>query len=399
MSFNLFEDTFDFSRIPDYILHDAVHEFLNGWGIEYSQNKYNFRCRLCGDSKDNPNKKRGFILTNPDAWVYFCHNCGTNTSFTSVLKDEDPALHGRVISHAFSSNNRNSNGSDDSYEEEYFEIVPISKLFKEGELLSILDNHPTCIVAKAQCMSRKIPYEVYSKWYVCIEGDEFTSIVNGSKVGNEYKNRIIIPYYNFSGYWYQFDARDITGKSKMRYKNRSDVPREFYKIDLLDTNKPFFLTEGAIDACFISNSVSFGGTAGFKKLIREYPSIINNAHNCTVIWDNDSAGYDKLPESINLGLRWFNWSEISVRDDVKYDNRGNIRAIKDINDLVLYTNAVNTDEKGYINVDSLLKYSESPDGGIIKVNMLYGNRKKMMYKKRQEMKKHTLSNNTVFNWG
>ena len=54
---------------------------------------YNFRCPICGDSKKNRNKTRGYLYAVKANTNFKCHNCGTSMSFNNFLKAVDPTVH------------------------------------------------------------------------------------------------------------------------------------------------------------------------------------------------------------------------------------------------------------------------------------------------------------------
>jgi len=54
---------------------------------------YNCRCPLCGDSRKNKSKARGYFYDVKNNTNYKCHNCGVNLSFNNFLKKLDPNLH------------------------------------------------------------------------------------------------------------------------------------------------------------------------------------------------------------------------------------------------------------------------------------------------------------------
>ena len=56
-------------------------------------NLYNFRCPICGDSKKNKNKMRGYIYSVKTNTNFKCHNCGSSMSFNNFLKQVDPQTH------------------------------------------------------------------------------------------------------------------------------------------------------------------------------------------------------------------------------------------------------------------------------------------------------------------
>ena len=376
---------FDLSLIPNEVLHEAAVEVLHPHQLTggHGNNPYNFRCPICGDSKKHSLKKRGYVLFDKGQWTYVCHNeCGT-MSFLSFLKTFHPDVYRRVIFHGFAKRGRKKPVVELPKTNGYKSQAVYN--FKEGELLSVFDEHPMAKVALSYCEKRKIPHEVYSKWFVCIEGDQFINrdsmgavIRNdrGMPTGNEYKNRLIIPYYRFGGGWMQFDARSFDKDCLMKYRNLEGVDREMYKIDWIDTSRPFFLLEGAIDATFIRNSVSFGGTKHLMSFLEQHPQLKQNAHNGTVLWDNDNAGRDEINKTVRLGFSWFDWSSIKALPEHSVKEDGSYREIKDVNDMVLYTDAITVDEEGFVVIDSLKKYIRKADGGIL-ATMLYGNRDKM----------------------
>ena len=54
---------------------------------------YNFRCPICGDSKKNKSKTRGYIYSVKSNTNFKCHNCGASMSLNNFIKKVDPAVH------------------------------------------------------------------------------------------------------------------------------------------------------------------------------------------------------------------------------------------------------------------------------------------------------------------
>ena len=48
---------------------------------------YQFRCIYCGDSRKNPNKRRGYLYLKGNSYNYCCHNCNHRGSLKELLKD------------------------------------------------------------------------------------------------------------------------------------------------------------------------------------------------------------------------------------------------------------------------------------------------------------------------
>lgn len=392
---------FDYDRIPDDLIHDVVHETLGDRMLTGGTNgsAYNFRCPICGDSKKNPLATRGYVLYKK-GWAYHCHNeCGS-MSFFSFLKNYHSEQYRRLIFHAFKNPSRTKKQVvDNRTEAEKTFNGTESYNFKKGELISIQDDHPSAKEAINYCISRKIPRLVYSRWFVCLRDNKFRDYVDGNYVlndkgkptGNEYGNRIIIPYYRYGGKWVQFDARDLNPNSKLRYRNLEAAEREMYNVDFLNVNEPFFLFEGAIDSTFIRNSVGFGGTKHLMRFLKENPHILKNCHNGTVVWDDDEAGHDEMPRTSKMGFNWFDWSNIKPLPEYKYyidkDGVQRERQIKDMNDAVLYTDAFKYDSDGFITYDSVKKYIKKADGVVSSVQLMirYGNREKKRKAKNKQI--------------
>ncbi len=62
-----------------------------------NDHSWNCRCILCGDSKKNENKARGYFYKAKDGIVYKCHNCGVSKSLYDFLKSIDTALHKEYV--------------------------------------------------------------------------------------------------------------------------------------------------------------------------------------------------------------------------------------------------------------------------------------------------------------
>ena len=57
-----------------------------------SRDLYNFRCPLCGDSKKNQYKARGYAFLREQSIFYKCHNCGESGHLKQLLEKIDPII-------------------------------------------------------------------------------------------------------------------------------------------------------------------------------------------------------------------------------------------------------------------------------------------------------------------
>ena len=58
---------------------------------------YNFRCPLCGDSKKQKSKARGYLYQKKSDLNYKCHNCGASSTFAYLLKGIDEPLYNEYV--------------------------------------------------------------------------------------------------------------------------------------------------------------------------------------------------------------------------------------------------------------------------------------------------------------
>ena len=58
-----------------------------------SDNLYNCRCPICGDSKKNKFKARGYVYDVKNSLAYKCHNCGFSGGIGKLIEQVDPHLY------------------------------------------------------------------------------------------------------------------------------------------------------------------------------------------------------------------------------------------------------------------------------------------------------------------
>ena len=215
-------------------------------------NLYNFRCPICGDSKKNKSKTRGYLYNIKADINFRCHNCGASMTFSNFLKELDPVIHKQYVFERFKTN---STGRGTVVEEPTFKFQP-PKFKKKIKL-------PLCSEVqrgREYLESRRLdPKKFY--W-----AEDFTEFVNsikptfGSNVPKE--PRIIIPLY------YNKDLIGVQGRSinpsPVKYITTifyDDSPK-IYGLDTIRRGSPVFVTEGPFDSTFIRNSIAMCGADG-----------------------------------------------------------------------------------------------------------------------------------------
>ena len=212
-------------------------------------NLYNFRCPLCGDSKKNKSKMRGYLYNIKADINFRCHNCGASMTFSNFLKQLDPVIHKQYVFERFKNN---STGRGTVVEEPTFKFEePKFKTKIRIPLCSEIRRGREYLKAR-----RLDPKRFY--W-----AEDFAGFVNsikptfGSNVPKE--SRIIIPLY------YNKDLIGIQGRSvdpsPVKYITTifyDDAPK-IYGLDNIRQDAPVFVTEGPFDSTFISNSIAMCG--------------------------------------------------------------------------------------------------------------------------------------------
>ena len=68
-----------------------------------SQDLWNCRCPLCGDSSRNKKKSRGYFYRGKNDLYYKCHNCGASHHFGTFLKNFDSTQYGQYVIERYAS--------------------------------------------------------------------------------------------------------------------------------------------------------------------------------------------------------------------------------------------------------------------------------------------------------
>ena len=215
-------------------------------------NLYNCRCPICGDSKKNKNRARGYFYSVKNNTNYKCHNCGLNVSFSNFLKQFDLESHKQYVFEKFKEGHAGKNFTTPQPEFKFEKPKFKSKL----DLPKASENER----AKKYLEDRKINP---NKFYYA---ENFKSWVNSIKpiFEDTFKDepRIIIPLY------YQDNLIGVQGRSlgsnKIKYITimfDENAPK-IYGLDEIKKSETVYITEGPFDSTFIPNSIALCGADG-----------------------------------------------------------------------------------------------------------------------------------------
>ncbi len=270
-------------------------------------NLYNFRCPICGDSKKNKNKTRGYIYQVKNNTNFKCHNCGASMSFNNLLKEIDVNLHKQYTLEKFKEGHTGKN---------FVVQAPKFKFTKPVFKKSInLPKATTNSFANEYLTNRKIDPD---KFYYA---DKFMEWTNTQKQTfdtiKKDERRIVIPMYDESKNLIGFQGRAL-GKSFTKYITvmlDEEAPK-VYGLETIDKKSPIYVVEGPFDSTFITNSVALCGSDGDLGYLK--------GSNIIFVYDNEPRNREivrRVEGCINRNEKVVIWPNNIVD--------------KDINDIVL----------------------------------------------------------------
>jgi transcription elongation factor Elf1 len=215
-------------------------------------NLYNFRCPICGDSKKNKNKTRGYLYSVKANTNFKCHNCGTSMSFNNFLKQVDPAVHKQYSLEKFKEGHTGRNFVVD--EPEFNFETP---KFKQKIDLPKATENPT---AEGYLTGRNLDP---NKFYYAEKFKEWVNSIKPTFEDTKYDEaRIIIPlFYNQNLIGIQGRSLDFNNPKSVKYITvmfNDDAPK-IYGLDNIRTDAPVYVTEGPFDSTFIRNACAMCG--------------------------------------------------------------------------------------------------------------------------------------------
>jgi len=220
---------------------------------------YNFRCPLCGDSKKNKTKARGYLYQVKNNTNFKCHNCGVNISFNNFLKELDPVTQKQYVFEKFKGNNTGKNFPTEEPEDVFKRLNTVPKFKKK--IVIDLPNAFDVSVSKHYLESRAI---LDGEFYYT---ENFQKFVNTLKPGSfsspQYgEERIVIPLVrNERLIGVQGRALSANPVKYLTIMLDDDEPK-VYGLDRIDKGIPVYIVEGPFDSTFLPNSVALCGSDG-----------------------------------------------------------------------------------------------------------------------------------------
>ena len=212
-------------------------------------NLYNFRCPICGDSKKNKSKTRGYLYAVKANTNFKCHNCGASMSLNNFLKQVDPAIHKQYVLEKFKSGHTGRNFVID--EPDFKFDVP--KFKKKINLPKASENPNSAGYLTARRLDP-------AQFYYAEQFKKFVNTLKPTFDDTRYdEERIIIPLY-YEKKLIGLQGRSV-GPNPIKYITvmlDDDAPK-IYGLDKIRRDAPVYVTEGPFDSTFVRNSIAMCG--------------------------------------------------------------------------------------------------------------------------------------------
>jgi len=269
-------------------------------------NLYNFRCPVCGDSKKNKSKTRGYLYAMKADVNFKCHNCGASMTFSNFLKYLDTVIHKQYVFERFKTN---SSGRGTVVEKPTFNFE--APKFKTSIKLPRASEHPR---PSGYLTARKLDPK---NFYYAQHFKEFVNSLKPTFDSTKYdEERIVIPLVRDSKLiGVQGRALSTNPVKYLTIMLDEDAPK-IYGLDTVDKGATVYITEGPFDSTFLRNSVAM---CGADLVQRDW-----GISDCCWVFDNEPRNREitrRISNTIDRGEKVVIWPSNIIE--------------KDINDMVL----------------------------------------------------------------
>jgi transcription elongation factor Elf1 len=287
---------------------------------------WNFSCPICGDSKKNLLKARGYVYKKGNNLFYSCKNCGIGTSLGKLLENVDGSLYKEYVLERYKSGESGfSNFKEPTFNvpSPRFDKLDKPKIFEHAEFCSNLSSEHFCL---AYLKNRQIPKEFYSQLLFTSHYKKFIDALvpnHGKKLIDD--ARVIIPFYDVYNNLIAVSGRALeTSDKTLRYitiRTTDSEEKLVFGMDRVSVHEPVRVVEGPLDSLFIKNCVAsadanlaivaenisagkkvliFDNEPRNKEIVKLMQESIKSNHNI-VIWPNTIQAKD-VNEMIMNGI-------------------------------------------------------------------------------------------------
>jgi hypothetical protein len=252
-------------ELPKHIVETLFKELIpKGHRLRSHGNKLlmNGRCPICNEG-NRKNSMRFYLYEKNGSFNVECKNCFYSKRFTNFLKEYHPD---RMDSMKYLYIEKIKDGTiftklPDIVEPERLPSDNIHEFLKNFFATSCIKlNEPQDHILKEKLRlnaikimnDRFIPERFWKDYYFCFTGN--------------FVWRIILPFVNDKGLFYNFQARDIHPKPDQERKNKKYIFAQFDEMPMpddkiynkynVDKEKTVFICEGILKSLFLPNSIA-----------------------------------------------------------------------------------------------------------------------------------------------
>ena len=287
---------------------------------------WNFSCPICGDSKKNLLKARGYVYKKGNNLFYSCKNCGIGTSLGKLLENVDGSLYKEYVLERYKSGESGfSNFKEPTFNvpSPRFDKLDKPKIFEHAEFCDKLSSEHFCL---AYLKNRQIPKEFYSQLLFTSHYKKFIDALvpnHGKKLIDD--ARVIIPFYDVYNNLIAVSGRALeTSDKTLRYitiRTTDSEEKLVFGMDRVSVHEPVRVVEGPLDSLFVKNCIAsadanlaivaenisagkkvliFDNEPRNKEIVKLMQESIKSNHNI-VIWPNTIQAKD-VNEMIMSGI-------------------------------------------------------------------------------------------------
>jgi transcription elongation factor Elf1 len=279
---------------------------------------WNFSCPICGDSKKNLSKARGYVFQKGTNLFFNCHNCGVGTNLGNLIKQVDPSLHKEYVLERYKSGESGfSNFKSPSFDipAPRFDKVAKEKHFEHAEWVSKLPSGHFCLV---YCTNRRFLSIMRDSLLFTPNYKKFCDALapnHGKEITAD--ARLVIPFYDKYNTLIGVSGRALENSDyKLRYvtvRTNESQDKLIYGMDKVNTNELVKIVEGPLDSMFLTNCVGSGDSA----LIQTAKLI--DAENKVLIFDNEPRNKEivkLMDDALKLGYNVVIWPDTMEQKDI-----------------------------------------------------------------------------------
>lgn len=302
--------------IPREYIVQQFYQFAGFPKFKRGSNTYNASCPTCREGKSWGKKRRLFYI--PDKNLICCHNCNMNWSPVNWIMQQSGMDFQQVMEESKEYNFSSVELEDKNFDRPESETLPVDSInLFDQQQVNYFINDPVVKDALVLIKDRRLDTAINRPKALYVSLKDFI-----------HKNRLIIPFYDYTGktIWYQ--SRTIYKKDEVdrpKYMSKLNSDKSVFGVDRINPQLDYlFIFEGPIDSMFVQNGLAMGGIH-MSELQEEQ---MNRYRLYEKIWvlDNEISSNTDVKDQVNKlieqGERVFFWPE-------KY------KGIKDINELCI----------------------------------------------------------------